>query len=217
MEIDLLRNYPKPKRDLEARAQSKTVEQQSLARKFGKEFFDGHRDHGYGGFYYNPRFWQPVVPTFQEHWNIKPGESLLDIGCAKGFMLHDFNILIPGLELRGIDISNYAIQNGIDSMRDKISVASADKLPFDDNSFDYCISITTIHNFEKDGVIRALQEIERVSKQGSFITVDAYKNNQQKERMFAWNLTAKTILHVDEWKELFEEANYSGDYFWFMP
>ncbi len=217
MEIDLLKNYPKPKRDLEARVQSKTLEQQKIARKFEEEFFDGDRDHGYGGFYYNPRFWQPVIPSFQEHWNIKPGESLLDIGCAKGFMLHDFNEIIPGLELQGIDISNYAIKNGIDSMRDQLQVASADKLPFEDNRFDYAISITTIHNFDKDGVIKALKEIERVTKQGSFITVDAYRNDLEKERMFAWNLTAKTILHVDEWKELFIEAEYTGDYFWFMP
>lgn len=217
MEIDLLKNYPKPKRDLEARVQSKTLEQQKIARKFEEEFFDGDRDHGYGGFYYNPRFWQPVIPSFQEHWNIKSGESLLDIGCAKGFMLHDFNEIIPGLELKGIDISNYAIKNCIDSMRDQLQVASADKLPFEDNRFDYAISITTIHNFDKDGVIKALKEIERVTKQGSFITVDAYRNDLEKERMFAWNLTAKTILHVDEWKELFTEAEYTGDYFWFMP
>jgi len=217
MEIDLLKNYPKPKRDLEARVQSKTLEQQKIARKFEEEFFDGDRDHGYGGFYYNPRFWQPVIPSFQKHWNIKSGESLLDIGCAKGFMLHDFNEIIPGLELQGIDISNYAIKNGIDSMRDQLQVASADKLPFEDNRFDYAISITTIHNFDKDGVIKALKEIERVTKQGSFITVDAYRNDLEKERMFAWNLTAKTILHVDEWKELFIEAEYTGDYFWFMP
>jgi len=216
-EIDLLVNYPKPNRDVTGRAQSKSEDDRALARKFGKEFFDGDRSHGYGGFSYNPRFWEPVVPTFQSHWDIVPGNSLLDIGCAKGFMMYDFHRLIPGIKVEGIDISDYAIENGMEDMKPFMQVASADDLPYEDNSFDYSISITTLHNFDGDNLIKALKEIERVSKKGSFITVDAYRNDEEKERMYAWNLTAKTILHVDEWKLLFEEAGYTGDYYWFMP
>lgn len=216
-EIDLLVNYPKPNRDVTGRAQSKSEDDRALARKFGKEFFDGDRSHGYGGFSYNPRFWEPVVPTFQSHWDIVPGNSLLDIGCAKGFMMYDFHRLIPGIKVEGIDISDYAIENGMEDMKPFMQVASADDLPYEDNSFDYAISITTLHNFDDDNLIKALKEIERVSKKGSFITVDAYRNNEEKERMYAWNLTAKTILHVEEWKLLFEEAGYTGDYYWFMP
>ena len=216
-EIDLLVNYPKPKRDVTGRAQSKSEDDRALARKFGKEFFDGDRSHGYGGFSYNPRFWEPVVPTFQSHWDIVQGNSLLDIGCAKGFMMYDFHRLIPGIRVEGIDISEYAIENGMEDMKDFMKVASADDLPYEDNSFDYAISITTLHNFDDDNLIKALKEIERVSKKGSFITVDAYRNDEEKERMHAWNLTAKTILHVEEWKLLFEEAGYTGDYYWFMP
>ena len=216
-EIDLLVNYPKPKRDVSGRAESKSEDDRALARKFGKEFFDGDRSHGYGGFSYNPRFWEPVVPTFQSHWDIVPGNSLLDIGCAKGFMMYDFHRLIPGIKVEGIDISDYAIQYGMEDMKPFMKVASADDLPYEDNSFDYAISITTLHNFDDDNLIKALKEIERVSKKGSFITVDAYRNDEEKERMHAWNLTAKTILHVDEWKLLFEEAGYTGDYYWFMP
>ena len=216
-EIDLLKNYPKPKRDVSGRAESKSEEDRALAREFGKAFFDGDRSHGYGGFSYNSRFWEPVVPTFKDHWGMQPGNSLLDVGCAKGFMMYDFHRLIPGLAVEGIDISDYAIENGMEEMKPYLKVASADDLPYEDNSFDYTISITTVHNFDTDGVIKALQELERVSRKGSFITVDAYTNNDEKQRMHAWNLTAKTILHVDEWKELFDEAGYAGDYFWFMP
>ena len=217
IEIDLMTNYPKPNRDVSGRAESKSDKDRALARKFGKEFFDGDRSHGYGGFSYNSRFWEPVVPTFKDHWDMKPGNTMLDVGCAKGFMMYDFHRLIPGLAVEGIDISDYAIENGMEEMKPYLKVASADDLPYEDNSFDYTISITTVHNFDTDGVIKALQELERVSRKGSFITVDAYTNNDEKQRMHAWNLTAKTILHVDEWKELFDEAGYTGDYFWFMP
>ena len=216
-EIDLLANYPKAKRDLNARLESKTEADRVIARKFGKDFFDGDRKYGYGGFNYNSRFWQPVIPSFINHWNLTKSNSILDVGCAKGFMLHDFNELLPGIKLAGIDISEYAISNSIESIKDKIKVADAKNLPFDDNSFDYVISINTVHNLDFHDCKIALQEIERVSKLGSFITVDAYRNELEKERMYAWNLTAKTILSVKEWINFFDDVGYSGDYFWFIP
>tara|TARA_B110000003_G_scaffold264799_1_gene289963 strand:- start:1134 stop:1793 length:660 start_codon:yes stop_codon:yes gene_type:complete len=216
-EIDLMAKYPRPKRNVEGRSATKTDTDRTLARKFGEEFFDGDRAHGYGGFNYHPRFWQPVIPTFQAHWGLTSASSVLDVGCAKGFMMHDFAELIPGITVKGLDVSEYAIQNAIEDMRPHLQVADAKSLPYQDKSFDYVISVTTIHNLDRIELIQSLQEIERVSRLGSFITVDAYRNDEEKERMFAWNLTAQTILHVDEWKELFKDAGYTGDYHWFMP
>jgi SAM-dependent methyltransferase len=215
-EIDLMRNYPRTKRDTKQRGAEKTNKDRELARKFEKDFFDGDRRNGYGGFNYNSRFWQPVVPDFQEYYRLNKDSKILDIGCAKGFMLHDFSELIPGIQVQGIDISNYAIENCMPSVKGLVQVADARELPFEDDSFDLAISVTTVHNFDRPECIKALKEIERVSK-NAFITVDAYRNDIEREAMLAWNLTAKTILHVDEWKELFDEANYSSDYFWFMP
>ena len=216
-EIDLMRNYPRTKRDIKQRGAEKTSEDRELARKFEKDFFDGDRRNGYGGFSYNSRFWQPVVPDFKKQYNLTKDSKVLDVGCAKGFMMHDFSEMIPGIEVQGIDISKYAIKNCMPSVKDFVQVADARELPFEDNSFDLVISVTTVHNFDREECIQALQEIERVSKKNAFITVDAYRNDLEKEAMHAWNLTAKTILHVDEWKKLFEEAGYSSDYFWFMP
>ncbi len=217
IEIDLMKNYPRTKRNVADRGQNKTEQDRAIARQFGKDFFDGDRNVGYGGFNYNSRFWQDVVPTFKEHFKLKDGDKVLDVGCAKGFMLYDMQRLIPGLDVTGVDISQYAIENGYDCVKPCLQVGDARELPFADNSFDVTISITTVHNFDRAQCITSLQEIERVSKRSSFITIDAYNNDEEKERMNAWNLTAKTILHVDEWRELFDEAGYTGDYFWFMP
>ena len=216
-EIDLLVNYPKSKRDPSARAAAKTTEDIEIARRFGKEFFDGERRHGYGGFTYHPRFWHPVVPTFREHWNLSSSSSILDIGCAKGFMINDFKKLIPGIEVAGIDVSEYAISSAMDSVSDFVQVGNASNLPFTDKTFDYVISINTVHNLELEECKLALKEITRVARKDAFITVDAYETQQQKDLMYAWNLTAKTILSTSEWKELFMEVGYTGDYFWFMP
>lgn len=216
-EVDLLINYPKTKRNLEERVASKTESDRAIARQFGRDFFDGHRNHGYGGFNYMPRFWQPVIPTFKDYWGLSSNSSLLDVGCAKGFMLHDLAELIPGITVKGVDISEYAIENAIDDMKPHVEIANAINLPFENNSFDVVISINTIHNLEREECGKALQEIERVSRGKSFITVDAYRNEEEKERMYAWNLTAKTIMSVEEWVIFFKEIGYSGDYFWFIP
>ena len=131
--------------------------------------------------------------------------------------MHDLARFIPGIIVKGIDISHYAIENAMDDMKPHCQVACATALPFADNSFDCLLSITTLHNLEKPALIKALQEIERVKRKHSFITVDAYHDEEEKERMEAWNLTAKTVLHVDEWKQLFKDIGYTGDYYWFIP
>ncbi|WDZ94307.1 class I SAM-dependent methyltransferase [Herbaspirillum sp. WKF16] len=216
-EIDLLVNYPKAKRNVEERGNEKTEADRALARQFGRDFFDGDRRVGYGGFNYFPRFWQPVIPTFQEHFGLSGASSVLDVGCAKGFMMHDLAELIPGIVVKGIDISSYAVENAIEDMRPYVQVGDARNLEFPNDSFDVVISINTIHNLGRDDCARALREIERVSKGHSYITVDAYRTDEEKKRMYAWNLTAQTIMHVDEWKAFFDEVGYTGDYYWFIP
>jgi SAM-dependent methyltransferase len=216
-EIDLMANYPRSKRNVDARGLEKTEADRELARQFGKAFFDGDRSHGYGGFEYQARFWQPVIPTFAEHFQLKNISSLLDVGCAKGFMLWDFKQAFPNMNLVGLDVSQYAIENAKSEVSDLVQVGDARELPFDNDSFDVVISITTLHNLEKNDLAKALLEIERVSKKGSFITVDAYRNDEEKVRMEAWNLTAKTMMHVDEWKIFFNDVGYTGDYYWFIP
>ena len=217
IEIDLLANYPRTKRDVKARGAEKTEEDRQIARRFGKEFFDGDRRHGYGGFSYNPRFWGPVIPTFQKHFGLTNQSSVLDVGCGKGFMLYDMRRLIPGLTVAGIDISEYAIENAMPEVKPFLRVGNAIDLPYNDKSFDVVISITTLHNLDQEQCAKGLQEVMRVSRGKAFVTLDAYRNNEEKEAMEAWNLTAKTVMHVDEWKAFFNKVGYTGDYYWFMP
>jgi len=216
-EIDLLVNYPRPKRNVAERGASKTVRQRAIARRFGRDFFDGDRRHGYGGFHYSPRFWQPVIPTLQAHFGLTGDSKVLDVGCAKGFMMYDMADLIPGITVKGIDISDYAIGHAKDEMKPHVQVADARELPFEDGSFDAVISINTVHNLEREDCGRALREIMRVSRGGAFVTVDAYRNDEEKRRMNDWNLTARTIMHVEEWIAFFDDVGYSGDYYWFIP
>ncbi|EKD70803.1 MAG: methyltransferase type 11 [uncultured bacterium] len=216
-EINLMANYPRTKRNTVERNRKKTAENRRIGRQFGKEFFDGSRDHGYGGYNYHSKYWQPVIPDFQKYYALTKESAVLDVGCAKGFMLYDMVTLIPGIQVKGIDVSEYAIANALKEIKSHCQVASATHLPFEDKSFDLIISITTLHNLERDDLAIALQEIERVTRKNSFITLDAYHDDEEKIRMGEWNLTAKTVMHVDEWKDFFKEVGYTGDYYWFIP
>ncbi len=216
-EIDILKNYPKAKRDLTARLESKSEESRSIGRKFDFDYFDGDRNHGYGGFHYSPRFWQPVIPTIIENYNLGSSSKVLDIGCAKGFFLYDLTLALPGVQVSGLDISHYAIEESLFEIKPFLKVGNATALPYSDNYFDFVISINTIHNLDRGDCARALQEIQRVAKGRSFITVDAYRNDDERARMEAWNLTALTMMSVDEWKKFFLEVGYSGDFYWFIP
>ena len=216
-EINLLKKYPKTKRDLSKRGNEKTEEDRIIARRFDKEFFDGDRKNGYGGYYYNSKFWTEVVKDLNNFYKLKNGSKILDIGCGKGFMLFDFMKLNPNFVLEGIDISDYAITNAVPEIKKFLKVGDAKNLPYEDNSFDLVISINTTHNLEINQCKKALSEMERVSRKDKYLIVDAYSNEIEKDRIFAWNLTAKTILSTNEWISLFEEAGYTGHYYWFKP
>jgi ubiquinone/menaquinone biosynthesis C-methylase UbiE len=216
-EIDLLKFYPQSKRPVEERGKLIKECDRAIARKFDKEYFDGDRLTGYGGYNYHPRFWTDTVKYIVEFYGLTNESKILDVGCAKGFMLYDFYKLNSNFDLHGVDISKYAIDNSVSEIKNKLLVANATKLPYEDNFFDLVISINTIHNLEKVECATALKEISRVSKKNAFITVDAYRNDEEKKRMDDWNLTAKTIMPVDDWIIFFEQNNYNGDFFWFIP
>ena len=215
-EINLLDLYPRTKRPIEERGKLITEEHRKVARQFGKEYFDGDRLYGYGGYNYHPRFWQATVKRLRDHYQLAENASVLDVGCGKGYMLHDFKELMPNLTIAGIDISEYAIERAIETVSPFLRVGNAKKLPYDDKSFDLVISINTVHNLPLEECKQAIYEIQRVSRKNAFITMDAWRTVEERERLMKWNLTALTYMHVDDWKKLFKEVGYTGDYYWFI-
>ena len=132
-------------------------------------------------------------------------------------MLADLRALLPESHLAGIDISSYAVSMGHASIRDSLQVGNAIDLPFEDGSFDLVVAINTIHNLDRGDVVKALHEVERVSRGKSFIMVDGWKNDREKTALEAWVLTARTMMSSDEWISLFSESGYSGDYAFWSP
>jgi ubiquinone/menaquinone biosynthesis C-methylase UbiE len=215
-EIDLLKFYPKSSRPIEERGKSISENDRAIARKFDIEYFDGDRLTGYGGYSYDPKFWTDTVSYIKDFYDLTNESKVLDVGCAKGFMMHDLSLLIPDAEIVGIDVSSYAKEKAIETMKENIIISNANNLPFDDDYFDLVISINTLHNLPLIDCKQAFKEISRVSKEHSFIMNDAWKDSKGKEAMLKWNLTALTYMSCEGWLKLFEEVGYKGDYYWFF-
>ncbi len=214
-EINLLNSQPKTIRDYDKRAREKTPELVAIAKRFDKEFFDGPRDRGYGGYKYDGR-WKDVARRMRDHYKLSETAAILDVGCAKGFLLHDFKGLMPKCTVAGVDVSEYAIENAMSSVKPFLKIASGESLPYPEKSFDLVISINSIHNLPPERLKTALREIERVSRGHSYITIDAWRNEQERVQLYKWILTAESMFHVDDWRKLFAEVGYTGDYYWFI-
>lgn len=212
-EIDLLRSLPKGKRNVKARETAKTEEHVRISREFGQMHFDGPREYGYGGYRYDGR-WIPVARDIIGHFGLKPGDRILDVGCAKGFLVKDLMSVCPGLEAFGLDVSEYALMNCEPEAVGRLHLGSADKLPFPDKSFNAVVSINTIHNLPRPLCVEAVREIQRLAPGKGFIQVDSYRTPEQKEIFESWVLTARFYDYPEGWIKLFEEAGFTGDYYW---
>lgn len=210
--VNLLSSLPKPKRNVQARSDAKDPEVVRISKQFGWEYFDGDRKYGYGGFRYDGR-WKSVAKDIIEFFNLKHNSRILDIGCAKGFLVTD--LINEGMDAYGLDISPYAILGAFGGIRSRLQTGTAERLPYPDKSFDCVISINTIHNLSREGVIRALKEIERVSKgDKNYVVVDSYHTPEQKALFESWVLTAEYHDYPEGWLEVFKEAGYNGHYSW---
>ncbi|MEQ9560284.1 MAG: class I SAM-dependent methyltransferase [Rhodospirillales bacterium] len=212
-EIDLLRALPKTKRNIQAREQAKDPEIVRISREYGEMYFDGPRDYGYGGYRYDGR-WVPVARDLIDHFGLKPNQRVLDVGCAKGFLVKDLLDALPGLEVFGLDISEYAITHCPPEVVGRLHQGSADHLPFPDDSFDAVICLDAIHNLPRERAKTALMEIQRLCGGRAFVRVDSYRTPEQKAIFESWVLTAQFHDYPDGWRQLFDEAGYTGDYYW---
>ncbi len=211
-EINLLAKYPRANRNLSARKLGQ-AENRLVARQFGREYFDGAREQGYGGYRYDGR-WLPIARDIAAHFKLEAGDRVLDIGCAKGFLMRDLMEIVPGLEAWGLEISHYAIENCHPDARGRIVRGTAQMLPFASGSFAAALCINAIHNLGHDACVEAVREIERVAPGHGYIQVDAYRNEEERDIFLDWVLTADTFGNPEMWKGLFQRAGYTGHYYW---
>ena len=203
--------HKKTKRNYLERMTEEKPEIINIAKEYGFDFWDGDRKFGYGGFKYDGR-WKIVAEDLVKHYNLKPGDSVLDIGCGKGFLLYDLKQIIPELKIHGIDISKYAIEHAKEEVKQYLKVGIAQDLPYEDSSFDLVLSINTIHNTPIFDVKKQIQEIERVGIKHKYIVTEGYRNEKEKFNLMCWVLTGECFFSKDEWEWILKEFGYTGDW-----
>jgi SAM-dependent methyltransferase len=184
----------------------------AIARQFGRDYWDGERQHGYGGYRYDGR-WRPIAEAMAKHYGLKAGDRILDVGCGKGYLLYEFTQVVPGVEVVGLDISQYGIDHAKEEVKPFLHQGTAASLPFADASFDFVVSLGTLHNLEIQELFSAVREIERVGKgPQKYIMVESYRNEREKANLLYWQLTCQSFHSEQGWAWIYGEAGYRGDH-----
>lgn len=182
-----------------------------VAKQYGYDYWDGNRKYGYGGYRYDGR-WKSVAQKIADHYCLKPGQKVLDVGCGMAHLLYELSQIVPGVQVYGIDISQYALGHAKEEIRERVQYGKAQEIPFSDNEFDLVLSLATLHNLKIYDLQKAVQEIERVGKGRSYIMVESFRNDEEEVNMLYWQLTCASYYSVDEWEWLYKEWGYTGDY-----
>jgi ubiquinone/menaquinone biosynthesis C-methylase UbiE len=181
------------------------------ALKWDVDYWDGDRSTGYGGYHYDGR-WRTIAERIAAHYQLSADARILDIGCGKAFLLYEFTQVLPQATVRGIDISRYALEHAHPEVRPFLQLGNADNLPFADREFDLVISINTLHNLYVDQLWRALGHMQRVGRGAKWLNVEAYRNEREKVHLLYWQLTCRAFHTPDEWRWIFQQTGYTGDY-----
>ena len=204
--------HQQTRRDYLSRMMDDKVKCMKVAKQYGPDYWDGDRRYGYGGYRYMPGRWRPVAEALIQTYKLGPGSRVLDVGCGKGFLLHEMLLLEPGLRVCGFDISAHGINCASDLVKPHLFLHQAQSsYPFADQEFDLVMSLGTLHNLRLFDLKVALNEIERVG-QHAYVMVESYRNEQEMFNLECWALTAESLFDTAEWTWLFQQFGYSGDY-----
>ncbi len=210
-EFQALAGYPEPRTPRYVGPGVRTIRNRIIASSRGKEFYDGDRSNGYGGFTYDGR-WRPIARVMAEAYGLKETSAILQINCEKGFLLHDFQQFLPGSTVCGVETSEYAIEHAMPTIRPGIHKAPFTQLPFADHIFDLVIAIGAVYALTLADAIACLKEIQRVGQGQGFITLASYETDEEKRLFEWWTLLGTLILRKEEWVEVLTHVGYTGDY-----
>jgi SAM-dependent methyltransferase len=198
-------------RDYVARMVDDKVECMGVAREYGPDYWDGSRRYGYGGYHYDGR-WAAVARELIRTYELKPGARILDVGCGKGFLLHEFACLLPGALVAGFDVSKHALAHAKEEVRPYLFQYSAkDPLPYSDGHFDLAISLNVLHNLPLQDLSLALREMQRVSRH-QYVCVESFRDELELFNLQCWALTCESFLRPQTWTWFFDQFGFTGDY-----
>jgi ubiquinone/menaquinone biosynthesis C-methylase UbiE len=167
------------------------------ARKFEKEFWDGSRRFGYGGYKYIPGRWKKVAKQLIENYNLKAGSKVLDVGCGKGGGVSFYKDFYNFDNCIGIDLTNININIAKKHSKSiNFYVASATNLPINNNTVDIVTCVESVLYY--DPILKFVKEIFRVLKNNGKILISMPINKQQEDNLKNTFLNNGFILDKEE-------------------
>ncbi len=204
--------HKKTKRNYIQRMLNEKINCMKVSKKYGKDYWDGDRKYGYGGYKFIPGRWSGVAQNLIRRYKLNNNSKILDVGCGKGYLLYEIKKILPLISIKGFDISKYAIDNAPKDLKKDLFVADVKKkIKFKKNFFDLVISIGCFHNLEIFDIKNSLSEINRVGKK-KFILVESYRNNKELFNLQCWALTCESFFSKNEWIWIFKKFGYNGDF-----
>jgi predicted SAM-dependent methyltransferase len=131
-------------------------------KAFDFRYFDGGRG-GVGGYTHEGYWDYPAHWTTFKHVMDRKPESVLELGCARGYILkklEDAGIRVMGLEISDACLGMRAIE-GIEQWD-----ITQFPWPVPDKAFDLCFSIATLEHIPEDKIPLLAKELERISRRG---------------------------------------------------
>ena len=162
--FNLLSEYPKSDVKRFVGTNIRTIKHRIVASLKDKDFYDGDRNYGYGGFKYDGR-WKKIAKKIYDEYNLNDNSSFLQLNCEKGFLLKDLKAINSNIKIDGLETSDYAVSNCEPEI--KHNVKKCDnylKLQYKDNQFDFIIALGVVYTLNLADAIQCLREIQRVSK-----------------------------------------------------
>lgn len=138
------------------------VDRSTLEKEFDREYFiwDGRtQPKGYRGYYAD----FPENIKFVGYIKSLNPESVLEVGCAYGFLVKRLND--AEISTKGCDVSSFAYKMRVTN---DIQIASVLELPYKDKEFDLVVTIELLEHIKPVDTEQALRELARVSKRGVF-------------------------------------------------
>ena len=203
--------HKRTSRDYLARMVDDKVHCMLKAKEYEKDYWDGDRRYGYGGYSYDGR-WKPVAEQIIDTYGLTDESRVLDVGCGKAHVLYELQQLLPEAEVAGFDISKHGIGDAPEPIRPHLyNHRAQDNYDYEDDHFDLVISMGCLHNLEIFELKTALGEIQRVGKQG-YVMLESYRSEQELFNLQCWALTCEAFFSEQEWVWLYEHFGYTGDY-----
>lgn len=173
---------------------------------FGKTYFDGKKAYpGYGGYTYDSRFSEPVKKLV-DRLKLDKNDKIIELGCAKGFILYEFwklgfrNIL-------GQDVSNYAIKNSKTEIKGMLMPKCISKIEAKDNSVKLLFSKEVLPHLSIQKMMKTFNEISRVIKDDGiiYLEIQTGSDKQALNKMRLWDPTHKIVKTKNWWEKILKK------------